>query len=72
MQMLSALRNVTVAVHLRAWRVGTTTHLGSVSPQSSSLFAAVAEETTLKITMEAVNGKEQRQLLQSEFKGSAK
>jgi hypothetical protein len=41
----------------------------SVSPQSSSLSAAVAEETTLLTIKVTVSGRKQRRLLQSECKG---
>jgi hypothetical protein len=41
-----------------------------VSLKSSCLSAAAAEETTLQSFVDAVSGKKQRQLLQSECKGS--
>jgi hypothetical protein len=64
-------RSVTAAMHLGVWPVVRSTHLGSVSLQSSSLSAAAAEETTLKTIVVAVSGKKRRRPLQSERKGSA-
>jgi hypothetical protein len=64
-------RSVTADTHLGVWPVVTSTHLGSVSLQSSSLSAAGAEETTLLTIVVAVSGKRRRRPLQSERKGGA-
>jgi hypothetical protein len=64
-------RSVTAAMHLGVRPAVTSTHLGSVSLQSSSLSAAAAEETTLLTIVVAVTGKKQGRLLQSKRKGSA-
>jgi hypothetical protein len=58
-------------MHLGVWPAVTSTHLGSVSLQSSSLSAAAADETTLKTIVVAVSGNKQSRPLQSERKGRA-
>jgi hypothetical protein len=63
--------SVTAVMLLGVWPAVTSTHLGSVSLQSSSLSAAAAVETKLQTIVVAVSGKKQRRPLQSERKGSA-
>jgi hypothetical protein len=58
-------------MHLGVRPAVTSTHLGNVSLQSSSLSAAAAGETTLQTIVIAVSGENQRRLLQSERKTSA-
>lgn len=53
-------RCVTAALNPGAWRAGTFTRQASVSLQSSSLGAAVAEETTMLTIVVAVRGKRRR------------
>jgi hypothetical protein len=63
--------SVTAAMHLTVWPAVTSTHLGSVSLQSSSLSSAAEVKITLQTIVVAVSGKKQRRPLQSERKVSA-
>jgi hypothetical protein len=57
-------------MHLGVWPAVISTHLGSVSLQSSSLSAAAAVETTLQTIVVEISGKKQWRPLQSKRKGS--